>query len=299
MLAILVLAGLLTAAGTTLRRTLLRDLPQYADAPDIAIPLMLLQDPGPLREARERAEWEARQAALAAAATPEPTPEATPEATDVNVVVLPEETGEPTPEPTPAPTPEPTPVPESYFDHTLFIGDSRTDEMRKAVRIGQAMYFCDTGFSVYNIFDKSASDDSFRSAKLEWVLRRYSFDQIYIILGYNECGYPYGGLMDQFDYVVRRVHDMQPDARIIIHAVMHAAERVSWGDLSLENLERVNGGLLELTERYDYLYYVDCNEPFCDENGYLLNYVAADGEHLLPDYSVQWAEEIRKRAITD
>ena len=40
----------------------------------IAIPLMLLRDPGPLREARERAEWEARQAALAAAATPEPTP---------------------------------------------------------------------------------------------------------------------------------------------------------------------------------------------------------------------------------
>ena len=112
MLAILALAGLLTAAGMTLRRTLLRELPQYADAPDIAIPLMLLRDPGPLREARERAEWEARQAALAAAATPEPTPEATPEATDVNVVVLPEETCEPTPEPTPAPTPEPTPEPE-------------------------------------------------------------------------------------------------------------------------------------------------------------------------------------------
>ncbi|MBQ3481668.1 MAG: hypothetical protein IJH48_04925, partial [Oscillospiraceae bacterium] len=55
MLAILVLAGLLTGAGMLLRRTLLRDLPQYAEAQDIAIPLMLLQDPGPLREARERA----------------------------------------------------------------------------------------------------------------------------------------------------------------------------------------------------------------------------------------------------
>ncbi len=41
MLAVLVLAGLLTAAGMTLRRTLLRDLPQYADVPDIAIPMML------------------------------------------------------------------------------------------------------------------------------------------------------------------------------------------------------------------------------------------------------------------
>ena len=56
MLAILVLAGLLTAAGMTLRRTLLKGLPQYDGAPDIAIPFMLLQDRGPLREARERAE---------------------------------------------------------------------------------------------------------------------------------------------------------------------------------------------------------------------------------------------------
>ena len=171
--------------------------------------------------------------------------------------------------------------------------------MRNAVRIGKAMYFCDTNFSVYNVFDKTASDEGFRNAKLDWVLRRWSFDQIYIILGYNECGYPYGGLMDQFDYVVRRVHDYQPRARIVIHAVMHAAERVSWGDYALENIDRVNDGLFELTEKYDYLYFIDCNEPFCDENGYLLSYVSADGEHLLPDYSVRWAEEIRKRAIVD
>ena len=171
--------------------------------------------------------------------------------------------------------------------------------MRSAVRIGQAQYFCDTNFSVYNIFDKTATDESFRNAKLEWVLRRTSYDQIYIMLGYNECGYPYGGLMDQFDYVVRRVHDLQPKARIIVHAVMHASERVSYGDYSVANIDRVNEGLRQLTESYDWLYFVDCNEPFCDENGYLLSHVSMDGEHLLPKYSEQWAEEIRRRAIVE
>ena len=67
MLAVLVLAGVLTAAGMLLRRTVLSGLPQYADAPDIAVPMMLLQDSGPLREARERAAWEAQQAAREAA----------------------------------------------------------------------------------------------------------------------------------------------------------------------------------------------------------------------------------------
>ena len=67
MIAILVTAGLLAAAGMTLRRTLLAGLPQYDGVPDIAIPMMLLQDSGPLRQARERAEWEAQQAAKQAA----------------------------------------------------------------------------------------------------------------------------------------------------------------------------------------------------------------------------------------
>ena len=55
----------------------------------------------------------------------------------------------------------------------------------------------------------------------------------------------------------------------------------------------------ELAESYDGVYFVDCNGPFCDENGYLYDYMSMDGEHLLPDYSVLWAEEIRRQAIVD
>ena len=344
MLAILVLAAILTAGGFLLRRTVLKGLPQYDGAQDIAVPLMLLQDGGPLREARERAAWEAAQqsphrpaAAESAAETPEPSPEPPPEATpeptplppaetpeaedgvivlepepegaeeDELVVVGGEETaGEPpaAPEETPEPTPEAEenePVPESYFDNTLFIGDSKTDEMRNWVRLGKARYFCDTNFSVYNIFDKTASDEDFRNVKLDWVLRHWKYDQVYIMLGYNECGYPYESLMEQFDYVVRRVRDAQPKARIILHGVMHANESVSgmYACYAPDNLERVNDGLRALAESYENTYYVDCNGPFCDENGYLYNHVSLDGEHLLPDYSRLWAEEIRRRAIVD
>lgn len=309
MKAILILAVLLTAGGFFLRRTLLNGLPQYEGVPDIAIPMMLLQDSGPLRQARERAAWEAEQAAreqAAAAAetsatatpepeeTPEPTPEPTPEAT-------PEPSPEPTPEPTPEVTPEPEPAPESYFDHTLFIGDSKIDEMRKAVRIGEAQYFADTNYSVYNVFDKRATDRDFTDAKLDWVLQNWEYDQIYIALGYNECGYPYQGLMDQFDYVLRRVHEAQPQARIILHAVMHANRRVSmsYDCYSVENLDRVNEGLRQLADNYDWAWFVDCNGPFCDEDGYLYDHMSMDGEHLLPDYSIRWAEEIRRLAVYD
>ena len=173
--------------------------------------------------------------------------------------------------------------------------------MRKAVRIGQAQYFADTNYSVYNVFDKQATDRDFTDAKLEWVLQNWQYDQIYIALGYNECGYPYAGLMDQFDYVLRRVHEAQPQARIILHAVMHANKYVSnsYEYYSVENLEKVNSGLRELADSYDWVWFVDCNGPFVDEDGYLYDYMSMDGEHLLPDYSLIWAEELRRQAITD
>ena len=61
MLAILITGALVTSGGFVLRRTLLKDLPQYDGAPDIALPLMLLQDNSPVLEARERAAWEAEK----------------------------------------------------------------------------------------------------------------------------------------------------------------------------------------------------------------------------------------------
>ena len=325
MIAIAVVAALAAGSGFVLRRTLLKGLPQYDAAPDIAIPMMLLQDSGPLREARARAEWEAAEreaarqtppptavptaaptaaptAVLTASPTEVPTASPTPEPVSTAAPTpVPSPTPTPTPTPEPTPEPTPTPVPESFFDHTLFIGDSKTDGMRMWGRLGQAQYFCGTNYSVYNIFEKKASDEAFKNATLDSVLASNEYDQIYILLGYNECGYPYESLMDQFRYVISRVHKAQPKARIILHGIMHASERVArkYDYYTVTNIERVNDGLRELAASYDGLYYVDCNEAFCDENGYLLPNVSSDGEHLTPEYTAQWAQEIRKRAIVD
>ena len=75
MKAILATAILLTGLGFTLRRTLLAGLPQYEGAPDLAVPFMLLQDSGPLREARARAAWEAAHAPQEPSTAPAPAPE--------------------------------------------------------------------------------------------------------------------------------------------------------------------------------------------------------------------------------
>ena len=311
MISILIVALALTGLGRILRMGLLSGLPQYIGVPDLAIPMMLLKDSGPLREARQRVEWEAQHAAADVTAQPSPDPTAaipTPlPATPAPVTAapatptpLPPTPAPITPEPaTPEPTAEPIVVDESYFDHTLFIGDSRTDHMRLWGRVGKAQYFCGTSYSVYNIFDKRATDLDFSEASLDWVLSHYTYDQIYILLGFNECGYPYNSLMKQFDYVINRVHEAQPQARIILHGILHASERVSNSQeyFSVEWLEHINDGLRAFAEQYDWLYYVDCNDAFTDENGYLLPGSTTDGEHFGPEYSRLWGDEILRRAI--
>ena len=324
MIAIAVVAALAAGSGFVLRRTLLKGLPQYDAAPDIAIPMMLLQDSGPLREARARAEWEAAEreaarqtppptavstaaptaaptATLTASPTEVPTASPTPEPVSTAAPTpVPSPTPTPTPTPEPTPEPTPTPVPESFFDHTLFIGDSKTDGMRMWGRLGQAQYFCGTNYSVYNIFEKKASDEAFKNATLDSVLASNEYDQIYILLGYNECGYPYESLMDQFRYVISRVHKAQPKARIILHGIMHASAHTAsvYSYYTVENIEAVNDGLRQLAEENEGIWYVDCNAPFCDADGYLLGEVSADGEHLTPDYTAQWAREILRQAVT-
>ena len=306
MVAIAAVAALLAGGGFVLRRTLLKGLPQYDAAPDIALPMLLLKDSGPLREAQARAEWEAAEAARTSAPTAMPTVAPTAVPTEAPAAT-PAPTDMPTPSPTEAPTPEPTAepapteVPESYFDHTLFIGDSKTDGLRMWGRLGKARYFCGTNYTVYNVFDKKASDEDFKSASLDSVLSGDTYDQVYILLGYNECGYPYDSLMKQFQYVIARVHSAQPDARVILHGIMHASARTAkkYSYYTVAHIEMMNDGLRQLAEETEGLYYVDCNAPFCDGEGWLLPEVSADGEHLTPDYTAQWAQEIRRQAVTE
>ena len=368
MIAIAITAALVAGSGFVLRGTLLKGLPQYDGVPDIAIPMMLLQDMGPLREARARAEWEAsgHEAVPTLAPSDEPMPVAVPveittaepamskgptiepamaaalaaepadmptveppitavptEAPPVETPIRKAPTATPADRPTaaavaarrmlmakapdealvmePAPEPVPAEITESFFDHTLFIGDSKTDGMRMWGRLGEAEYFCGTSYSVFNLFSRKTSDVHFKEATLEEVLSSREYNQIYILLGYNECGYPYESLMDQYRYVVSRVHEAQPKAKIILHGIMHASARVAkkHSYYTVAHIEMMNDGLRQIAAETEGFYYVDCNEAFCDADGYLLSRVSSDGEHLTPEYTAQWAQEILKRAVVD
>ncbi len=300
-LAVLLCGALLALGGLYLRHTALQDLPQYRETPDIAIPLMLLKDRSPLQEARARAEWEARQSGAqadeTAAGEPSDNTEPAQEAQDVGA---PAEAGAAE---TQAPSDAGAPGDEALseegrFDHTLFIGDSRTDGLRVWGRLGKAEYFCGVNYSVYNILEKRSSDEGFRDKKLEELLAERSYEEIWLMLGYNEAGYPFNSLMKQYSYVIARVREAQPKAKIVLYGIMHAGRSVAQkhDHYSIANLDAVSEGLRGLAAESDGVEFVPCTSAFYDADGYLLPEVSNDGEHLKPERSEDWAQEIAKAA---
>ena len=56
---------------------------------------------------------------------------------------------------------------------------------------------------------------------MEELLCSRKFDTIFFMLGINELGYDYDSIVKQYKRTVEKVHDLQPDAAIVLGANLH------------------------------------------------------------------------------
>lgn len=181
----------------------------------------------------------------------------------------------------------------SWFDNVLFIGDSRTVGLRDYARSGNADYFCSVGMSVFNFKSRTASDKNFSDQKLEKLLKSRTYDKIFISLGINECGYPLTTLMNAYTDLVNMVRQNQPDAKIILQGIMSVSRSYAknGSSFSPSNINKINDEIRGLADGAT-VFYIDVNEFFADEEGYLIKEVSGDGCHPTGKYYGVWANWI-------
>lgn len=195
-------------------------------------------------------------------------------------------------------TPENT-VDDSWFDDVLFIGDSRTEGLRLYSRIGGADYFAATGMSVYTALTKKASDKGFSEQTLPQLLKNKTYGKIFIGLGINECGSNFKSLTKAYTKLVNTVREAQPDAVVILQAIMTTghkkeAQNICFGP---KNLFKINEMIRSLADG-EHIFYINVNEVFADEEGYLPDSFSGDGCHLYAKYYPLWVSWI-KSAVVD
>ena len=188
---------------------------------------------------------------------------------------------------------------ERWFDDVLFIGDSRTVGLRDFARLGKADYFCSVGLTVFDVTTQQLSDVDFTATDLRSLLQSKRYNKIYISLGLNEADAPYQLLMEAYDLLIKLVREEQPHAVIILQSLITVSRQkaASKPHFSLENLQIINAGIRDFADGHRILF-IDANEYFADEEGYLPAEATFDGCHFYEYGYEEWAQWILENAKT-
>ena len=200
----------------------------------------------------------------------------------------PAETAEPTESTEPT---EAAPVDEGWYDDVLFIGDSRTEGLRNIARQGSADYFCTVGLSLHTYTTVTTFDDGFTRRKLSSLLETKTYGKIIVALGINDCSDSPARFESAFTDLVAMLREYQPDAVVILQGIMTVGEGKSNSAecFHLDRIYALNEAMAGLADQ-ETVFYIDPNERFADERGYLPDEMSDDGCHLYAKYYPDFAQ---------
>jgi len=286
---LLVSSFLVASAGLYLKKEILEPLELHGDKSVMEVPFLAMKDPV-VRYALRRMKNQ--------------DPESKQETSEPIMTLMPQET----PEETTAPIPQEADfaaelaagtVTERWFDDVLFIGDSRTVGLRDFARLGEADYFCSVGLTVFDVTTQQLSDVDFAATDLRTLLQSKRYNKIYISLGLNEADAPYELLIEAYGMLIKLVREEQPHAVIILQSLITVSRQkaASKPQFSLENLQIINAGIRDFADGHQIIY-IDANEYFADEEGYLPSECTFDGCHFYESGYAEWSQWILENAKT-
>ena len=187
-------------------------------------------------------------------------------------------------------------VDDSWFENTLFIGDSRMLGLSLYARSGNAHYFCAASLNCSSVFKQTLSDKgNFSNKTLEELLSEHQYDKIIINFGLNDAGYGEAWFQKRFDQFMEKIRTWNPDAKIIINGIMPVTkkyiETAKYGGpyWEPESLRKLSAHMASYANGID-VFYIDCNEYFADSNGYLFQSLTGDGCHPTATHYKTWRE---------
>lgn len=186
-------------------------------------------------------------------------------------------------------------VDDSWFDNTLFIGDSRMTGLKIYARAGKADYFCEPSLTFYKVFDKKLDDKNFEKQYLEELLTSRTYDKIIVNFGLNEASWSNTMFEKRFEQFLEKLRGLQPNAKIIINGIMPVTKKyidtAKYGGpyWEPESLKKKSDILASFADGVN-VFYIDCNEYFADSKGYLFQSVTGDGCHPTATHYKTWRE---------
>ena len=185
---------------------------------------------------------------------------------------------------------------DSWFENTLFIGDSRMLGLSLYARSGNAHYFAAASINFSTVLKKKIADKgNFEEQKLESLLSSHQYDKIVVNIGLNDAGYGKTWFEKNLGKFMETVRRLQPNAKIILNGIMPVTKSYiknskyggdHWEPATLAKLNEILKSYANGTD----VFYIDCNDYFADSNGYLYKDVTGDGCHPTAKHYKTWRE---------
>lgn len=195
--------------------------------------------------------------------------------------------------------PEHEAVDASWFDNSLFIGDSLTLAMSVySVGFPETTAFC----AYKSITPKQFADnvvvnneDGSRTAVFDEICT-HDPDNIFILLGTNAMASGTdASLVAAYEMLVQKLQEQFPDADIYIQGLPPVTPKVSAERITLtvNRIKKVNVQLAQMANNNN-CYYIDLNHAIAGEDGYLSTYFAReDGIHLNQQGCEKWFDYLK------
>lgn len=229
----------------------------------------------------------------------------------------------PSPVPTPTPTPEPSPTPDpaapyqfgtpleesegveddSFFDSSVFLGDSRTEGLELFSGLKHGDFYWARGMTVFK-----ADSEDYRPFEIDG--KKYSmvealalkqYDNVYIMLGVNELGYPAQSYESGLGKLLDRILELQPQAVVYLQTMPPLNDALCRQNrlasyISNENLARFNQAIVRLAAEKKVVL-LDTAQAYTGPDGQLPAELANDGCHFSYGGYKLWADYLRRHVM--
>ncbi len=229
----------------------------------------------------------------------------------------------PSPVPTPTPTPEPSPTPDpaapyqfgtpleesegveddSFFDSSVFLGDSRTEGLELFSGLKHGDFYWARGMTVFKADSADYRPFEIDGKKYSMVeaLALKQYDNVYIMLGVNELGYPAQSYESGLGKLLDRILELQPQAVVYLQTMPPLNDALCRQNrlasyISNENLARFNQAIVRLAAEKKVVL-LDTAQAYTGPDGQLPAELANDGCHFSYGGYKLWADYLRRHVM--
>ena len=187
---------------------------------------------------------------------------------------------------------------DSFFDHAVFLGDSRTEGLQLYSGLTHGDFFWKRGMTVFRV-DSEEWTFEIDGEKLTMVeaLGKKQYDSVYIMIGVNELGYPVSSYERSLGIFLDKVMAAQPDAVIYLQTLPPVNDRAARDNdlgsyINNDNISAFNEAIIR-TAAEKRVVLLNTAEVYRDGNGQLPADMTSDGCHFKPGEYGLWADYLR------